>query len=106
MAKTLLSDISADDLNLPTYLRTVLRNRGLVTARDLAALSEDDLRTVPGVAGMSIRKIKMALAERGLAFRPAGGGGYRGASKPAHQKESALVPTRKHRQTVRRRPPA
>ncbi len=77
-------NIPIADLNLPTYLQTVLRNGGPSTARDLAALTEDDLCTVPGVAGMSIRKIKMALLEHGLSLRPPGGGGYRGASKPAN----------------------
>jgi hypothetical protein len=91
------------DLNLPTYLRTVLLDRGLSTAHDVAALSEKNLRAIPGVGGMSIRRTKMALLEHGLSLRPPGGGGYRDASPPALKKERNLVPTRQPRKTVRRR---
>jgi DNA-directed RNA polymerase subunit beta' len=57
-----------DDLDLPTYVHSVLSRAGIERVSDLLAYTTKDLMAVPGLGQKSLEEIKAQLAERGWAL--------------------------------------
>jgi hypothetical protein len=54
-----------DDLDLPTYVHSVLSRAGLERVSDLLALTTKQLMGVPGLGQKSLEEIRVKLAEKG-----------------------------------------
>jgi DNA-directed RNA polymerase subunit beta' len=54
-----------DDLDLPTYVHSVLSRAGIERVSDLLAYTTKDLMAVPGLGQKSLEEIRMRLADKG-----------------------------------------
>jgi hypothetical protein len=54
-----------DDLDLPTYVHSVLSRAGIERVSDLLAHTTKDLMAVPGLGQKSLEEIRARLAEKG-----------------------------------------
>ena len=59
-------DIPIDDLDLPTYVHSVLSRAGIESVDDLTARSGPELLSVPGFGQKSLEEVAWRLEERGL----------------------------------------
>jgi DNA-directed RNA polymerase subunit alpha len=58
-----------DDLDLPTYVHSVLSRAGVERVSDLLGYSVKELMAVPGLGQKSLEEIRTRLVERGWSLR-------------------------------------
>ncbi|WP_027882094.1 DNA-directed RNA polymerase subunit alpha [Meiothermus rufus] len=61
--------LTLDDLGLTTRVLHNLKEEGIETVESLLALSEKELKKVPGIGDRSLQEIKDCLAQHGLAMK-------------------------------------
>ena len=62
-----------DDLELPTYVHSVLTRAGIERVGDLLKHTIKELLAVPGLGQKSLEEVRGVLAERGWVLRGDGG---------------------------------
>ena len=86
-----------DDLDLPTYVHSVLSRAGIERVSDLLAYTTKDLMAVPGLGQKSLEEIRARLAEKGWSLTGDEQRGRRGAvgrsrsRRRADEAETALL---------------
>jgi len=62
--------LTLDDLGLTTRVLHNLKEEGIESVESLLALSERELKKVPGIGERSLQEIKDILAQHGLEMKP------------------------------------
>ena len=81
-------DIPIDDLDLPTYIHSVLSRVGIETVGELAARTPGELLAVPGFGQKSLEEVRARLRERGASLKDDAMSAVREIAEPEGMMES------------------